>query len=168
MSLPALTYWNGNIQSGVPNILRLQWDITAAVTVAPQFPGLTPAVLTTFAAISSQATIDSFLGTSSEFLVAAFDSTSMGADAMGCIINMKGQANAVGHLRIVCASGTGGATQVDRIVADSSALTSSSLATEVALGANGNIAFKVDFGNTPDFDGLTSGVIIAEISWLAK
>ena len=67
-----------------------------------------------------------------------------------------------------CYSGTGGSTIVERAVKSSSALTASTLASECALGANGNMAFKVDFGNTPDFDALTSGLIVVKLMWVAK
>jgi hypothetical protein len=42
------------------------------------------------------------------------------------------------------------------------------LATECAKGSQGNLAFKVDFGNTPDFDGLTAGLIVIELHWVSK
>jgi hypothetical protein len=67
-----------------------------------------------------------------------------------------------------CYSSTAGSTLVERCVQASSALTASTLVTECAVGANGNMAFKVDFGNTPDFDGLTSGTIEIELYWVAK
>ena len=35
-------------------------------------------------------------------------------------------------------------------------------------GASGNIGFKVDFGNTPDFDALTAGTIAIKIIWKSK
>jgi hypothetical protein len=38
----------------------------------------------------------------------------------------------------------------------------------VAIGSSGNIAAKFNWGNTPDFDGLTSGIIVVEIAWSPK
>lgn len=162
---PGFFYWNEKLQRTVPQTLLLQWQITAAKTVSPLFQGLD--TLNLFDAVASQAVIDSFLGTTNEFTAAQFDATSMGADAYGVIINMRGQAAAVGALEIVCYSGTGGSTAVTRAVV-ASTLTASTLETAAAIGANGNLAFKVDFGNTPDFDALTSGLIVASLTWLPK
>jgi len=165
MAGPGFFYWNEKLQRTVPQTLLLQWQITAAKTVAPLFQGLD--TLTLFDAVSGQAAINSFLGTTDEFTAAQFDATSMGADAFGVIVNMKGQAAAVGALEVTCYSGTGGATAVTRAVV-AAGLTASTLETAAALGSQGNLALKVDFGNTPDFDGLTSGLIVARLTWLPK
>jgi hypothetical protein len=111
--------------------------------------------------------IDTFLGTSSEFTLAQFDATSMGADAFGVIVNMAGQVASAGAMSAACKSGTGLATVVTRD-ALSGTLTASTLETAFAVGANGNLGIKIDFGNTPDFDGLTSGLISIDVTWLAK
>ena len=160
-----LFYYNDKFGKTQARCLELVWEITGAVTISARPIG-TP-VLTAFGAIASQAVIDDFLGTSSEFDYLAFDATAMGADTMGCIINMSGQAAYVSHMEVICYSGTGGSTRVERAVKESS-LTDSTLETALELGANGNIAFKVDFGNTPDFDALTAGLIVARIYWIAK
>ena len=161
----SLMYWNEKVQRGESRELDLVFNITGAAA-STEVQGMP--VLSTYGAIASQSVIDSFLGTTNEFLVAAFDATSMGADAFGGIVNMGGQAKEVLFMSAKCYSGTGGATLVERLVQDSAALTASTLATEVALGANGNIAFKVDFGNTPDFDALTAGTIHVKIVWKSK
>ena len=166
MSATSLVYYNDQWGKVQPRILRLQYKITAAVTASPIVAN--SASLLTFSAIASQAVIDDFLGTTSEFNYLAFDSTSMGADAMGAIVQMNGQAKTVVAAVARCYSGTGGSTLVTRAVQASAALTNTTLATEVACGANGNIAFKVDWGNTPDFDALTSGTIDVEIHWISK
>jgi hypothetical protein len=161
----SLMYWNEKVQRGESRELDLVFNITGAkaATEVQAMP-----VLHTFDAFASQAVIDSFLGTTNEFLLAAFDATSMGADAFGGVINLAGQAKEVLYMSAKCYSGTGGATLVEKLVQDSSALTASTLATEVALGASGNIGFKVDFGNTPDFDALTAGTIAIKIIWKSK
>lgn len=166
MADTSLMYWQEKLGKTQPRVLRLEWEITGAKTVAPLVPGI-PA-LTAFDAIASQAVIDGFLGTTNEFLLAAFDATSMGADAFAAIVNVAGQAQKLTKVVATCYSGTGGATKVERAVKSSSALTASTLATEAAVGANGNLAVKVDFGNTPDFDGLTSGLIVLELYWISK
>jgi len=161
----SLMHWSDKLQKAESRVLTLVFNITgaAASTEVQRSP-----VLHAYGAIASQAVIDDFLGTTNEFLVAAFDATAMGADAFGGVINMAGQAKEVLYMNAKCYSGTGGATLVERMVQDSAALTASTLATEVAKGASGNIGFKVDFGNTPDFDALTSGVIVIEIAWKSK
>jgi hypothetical protein len=165
MSGPSLFYYNDQWGKVQPQVLRLQFEITAAKTVKPIVSN--SASLTTFDAIAAQATIDDFLGTSSEFTAAQFDATSMGADAFGVIVDMKGQAKSVVQMVARCYSNTGGADLVTR-QAKGGSLAASTLETAVACGASGNVAGKVVFGNTPDFDGLTAGVIDIEIHWIAK
>jgi hypothetical protein len=165
----SLFYWQEKLGKTQPRILRLGFQITAAKTVSPLVQGV-PA-LTTFDAFASQAVIDGFLGTTNEFLLAAFDATSMGNDTFGGLINMGGANGQVYKLLAFdakCYSGTGGSTLVERHVQSSAALTASTLASEAAVGASGNLGFKVDFGNTPDFDGLTSGMIQLEFQWISK
>ena len=108
------------------------------------------------AAIFTQALIDAHLGTSSEFTAAQFDATSLGADAQGIIIDMG------------CYSATGGATQSIVAVEDITTLQDSTLATECALGASGNVGIKIDWGNSPDFDGLTAGIVLIRVHWRSK
>lgn len=165
MADTSLFYWNEKFGKTQPRCVELVWKITGAKAVS-HLPIGAP-TLVAFDAIASQAVIDDFLGTTSEFLVAAFDATAMGNDAFACIINMAGQASYVSHMEVCCYSATGGSTAVTRSVYKSS-LTASTLETALALGASGNIAFKVDFGNTPDFDGLTDGLIVARVYWVSK
>lgn len=165
----SLFYTNERLGKTMPRLASFAFEITAAKTVSPLVFGYP--VLTAFDAIASQAVIDAALGTTNEFLLAAFDATAMGADTFALLANMGGAFGQVEKLlwsRARCYSGTGGATLVERIVKTSAALTASTLATEAALGASGNVAMKVDFGNTPDFDGLTSGLIIVEFGWISK
>lgn len=162
----SLTFWSDKLGKTQPRVLRLQFNITGAGTSAVDPVG--SPVLTTYGAFASQTVIDNFLGTTNEFLLAAFDGTAMGADAFGGVINMKGQVDKVVGMHARCHSGTTGITVVDQYVPDVSPLTASTLATEVAKGANGNIGFRCAFGNTPDFDGLTAGTIVIEIYWISK
>lgn len=163
MSDTSLFYKNEKLGKTQVRVLHLPFKITAAKTVA-QVP-LGQPVLTTFDAIAAQATIDDFLGTSSEFTIAQFDATAMGADTFGGVVNMLGQVKAVSMMEAVCYSASG-ATSVLR-GCQGVGLTASTLETAYALGAYGNLAFKVDFGNTPDFDGLTAGQIIIKLQWIA-
>ncbi len=167
-----LFYYNDKFGKTNPRELVLIWEITGAKTVA-QVPLGSPN-LATFDALT-QANINDFLGTVNEFTEAQFDSTSMGADAFGCIINMGtsssstqlGQAQQVLAFKIECFSSTGGSTLVTRESLNDG-LTASTLETALALGDYGNMAFKVNFGNTPDFDALTTGTIVATIYWISK
>ncbi len=168
MGATSLMYYQEAFYKGAPHILTLDWTITAATTVSATPMGASPASMVVFSAIASQAVIDNFLGTTSEFNYLAFDSTSMGADAMGVIVNMKGQAADLLHVESTCCSNTGFSDMVTRWSAKSATLTNTTLVTEAALGAYGNIAFKINWGNTPDFDALTSGLIVSKIAWIAK
>lgn len=167
--LPSIMPYNEVMTKGACRSLTLIWKITAAVTVSPRPIAAGPAAMVVFGAIAAQATIDDFLGTTNEFLIAAFDATAMGADAMGVIINMKGQAADLIGVETVCGSETAYATIVNRVALKSATtLTASTLVTEAALGASGNIAYKINWGNTPDFDALTDGYIRSTIYFIAK
>ena len=147
---------------------RLVFDITGAVTQSP-VPIDDSRALNGFAAGAfTQAIIDAHLGTSSEFTAAQFDATSMGADAQGIIVDMGGQVDELYYVVARCYSGTAGATLVERMFEDSSTLTDSTLASECALGANGNVGIKIDWGNSPDFDALTAGFVVVELYWRSK
>tara|TARA_R110000824_G_scaffold23048_2_gene83279 strand:+ start:513 stop:1019 length:507 start_codon:yes stop_codon:yes gene_type:complete len=120
------------------------------------------------AAIFTQALIDAHLGTSSEFTAAQFDATSLGADAQGIIVDMGKQCDELIMMEGYCYSATGGATQSIVAVEDITTLQDSTLATECALGASGNVGIKIDWGNSPDFDGLTAGIVLIRVHWRSK
>lgn len=162
MSDTSLFYKNEKLGKTQVRVLHLPFKITGAKAVA-QVP-LGQPVLTTFDAIAAQATIDDFLGTVSEFTIAQFDATAMGNDTFGGIVNMLGQVKAVSMMEAICYS-AGGVSVLRGC--QGVGLTASTLETAYALGASGNLAFKVDFGNTPDFDGLTAGQIIIKLHWIA-
>jgi hypothetical protein len=166
MSNAGLFAWQEKLGKTNPNCLTLVFQITAAKTVSA-VPQGTP-VLTAFDAIASQSTIDDFLGTTNEFLVAAFDATSMGNDAFACIVDMKGQVAKLLYATAECFSGAVGAEAYVMRESLNTGLTASTLETAASLGANGNLALKVAFGNTPDFDALTSGTIVLKLYWVSK
>lgn len=165
MSQASLMYWQDQLGKVDPRVTRLHYTITGAKACKPVVSNA--ASLVAFDAIASQSVIDDFLGTTSEFAVAAFDATAMGADAFAAIVNMKGQVKTLVQVVARCYSGTGGSTLVTR-QALGGTLAASTLETAAAKGANGNVAVKVNFGDTPDFDGLTSGTIEIEIHWISK
>lgn len=164
MSDTPLFYYNAELQKSQPRVLKLRYKITGAKTVKDLL-GSGQAVLTAFDAIASQSVIDNHLGTEDEFDADAFDATAMGADAFAGIVNMAGQASKVIRMEARCYSASN--TLVTRH-AQGGDLTASTLETAVAKGDDGNIAFKVDFGNTPDLDALTAGTIEIDIEWVAK
>ena len=150
------------------HISEFRFTITGAVTQTP-LPIDDASCLNGFAAGAfTQALIDAHLGTTNEFTAAQFDATSMGADAQGIIIDMAGQAAELFMFEGICYSATGGATQSIVADIDTATLTDSSLQTECALGANGNIGIKIDWSNSPDFDGLTAGQVLIRVHWRAK
>lgn len=156
--------WNSKVQSGEVCMLDVILPITAAKTVnvnAQRMP-----VYAFFDAITQQ-NIDDFFGSVNELPVADFDATAMGADAFGLLIDMGGQVESLHLMEATCHSGTGGATTVHRAIIPAG-LTASTLATECELTALGNIGLRIDFGNTPDFDGLTSGIIHIRIAYKTK
>ncbi len=161
-----LFYYQPALAKTNPRVLSLQFKITAGTTVSTLPMGWP--ILNTFTAIASQAVIDDFLGAVSEFNYLAFDATAMGNDAQGIIFNMDGQAQDVIGFEAKCYSGSGFTTLVERGYYSVPTLTNSSLVTEVAVGVYGNIACKIDWGNTPDFDALTDGYIVVDIYWISK
>lgn len=166
MSGPGLFLTQSGFGKTQPNVIDLTFAISGAVTSALVPPSAT--AVRSFYGAQTQAQIDAFLGTVLEFTAAQFDSTSMGADAFGVLLNMNGQAAQVVRAEAMCYSGTGGSTLVPRVAQGAAGLTASTLETACAVGANGNIGVKVDFGNTPDFDALTAGTIVIRVYWIAK
>ena len=164
MSQTSLFHYQDQYQKGLCRVDRFIWKITAATTSS-----LVPAqsaVLSTYTALT-QAQIDAFLGSSSEFNYLDFDATAMGADAFAAIFNFLGQVQSVSSVTAKCYSSTGGSTLVTRQT-QALGLTASTLETAAEVSSSGNVAVKVDFGNTPDFDALTSGTIEIEIAWVSK
>jgi hypothetical protein len=162
--LPSLMPYNEVFTKGAGRCLTLIYSITGAKTVAARPLGAAPAAMVVFDAIASQTTIDNFLGTSSEFTIAQFDATSMGTDAMGIIVNMKGQAADL--LCVDALMSTSTTTIVQKVSIKSTTLTDTSLTTECAVGASGNIAAKIIWANS--YDGLTSGLLRLNFYFVAK
>lgn len=167
MSGTSLYYWQDQWGKVQPQVLRLQYNITGAAACSPIIPNSASMVF--YSALSSQAQVDNFLGTTDEFLYTVFGSTAMGADAFGGLVNMggaSGQCSEIVQMVARCYSNTGGSDLVTRQC--QAAAIANTLGTRCQVGAYGNIAFQVDFGNTPDFDALTSGTIDIEIHWISK
>lgn len=177
MAGPGLIYENDYLYAKEDELI-LKFNITAAKTVSPM-PISNNAVLTAFDAIASQSVIDNWLGSTNEFLVAAFDATAMGTDAFACIVNMSGlkagvDASSTGSLAqaqsLLCAqislfSGSNGATAVSEGVASVATLTASTLSTQAACGAFGNLALRAVLSGV---DVLTSGIIVVRLHWVSR
>ena len=162
MADTSLMYWQEKLGKTQPRNLRLTWEITGTKTVVSLVPGIP--VLATFDAIASQAVIDDFLGTSSEFTAAQFDATSEGTDAFAVIVNMTKQVDRLLMASMRVLSGTNNTTEA-RTAAKGNVLNATTLATEAAKGSFGNMAAK--FVST-GIDALTSGLVIVEFHWVAK
>lgn len=163
MADTSLMYWQEKLGKTQPRVLKFAWEITGAKAVSSLVAGIP--VLTAFDAVASQTVIDDHLGTTNEFLVAAFDATSQGTDAFSVIVNLGKQAEKLLFAKASVHSGTNGLTLVESAAKSSSALTASTLASECAKGANGNLAAKFVLTGV---DALTSGVIVVELAWISK
>lgn len=161
MSSTSLMYWNEKLPKTQPRTLKFMYDITGAKAMTSLVSGIP--VLHSFDAIASQAVIDDFLGSTNEFLLAKFDATSMGTDAVAFIIDMKGQAAKILSAKVssILAAGT---VDVSKQV-QSSTLTASTLETKSELSSLGNIAVKAVLTG---LDALTDGTVLVEVEWIAK
>ncbi len=167
MADTSLIYWQEKLAKTQPRRLRISWSVvsgafTECVAGNP--------ILLTQGAISAQSTIDNFLGTSSEFNYLAFDATSMGTDAVGVIVDMKGQCAKVLNAAINMYSSTYLGTAAGGRALGSVGITATTLETAVACGASssitgsGNIAFK---GVVSGLDAIT-GLVVLDIDWISK
>ncbi len=163
MSQASLMHWQDQFNKGITRCDSFIWSITgaAASILVPAQSG----VLSTYGALT-QAQIDAFLGSTTEINYLAYDATAMGADAFGAIFNFNGQVASLSQVVATCYSASN--TIVTREMPTSTTLTNSSLTTEAAVTSLGNVGVKVDFGNTPDFDGLTAGRIRLDLYWVSK
>jgi hypothetical protein len=166
MADTSLMYYNAKLASSQPRRLQLVWEITGAKTISPLEASLP--VLPLFDAVASQAVIDDFLGTSSEFTLAQYDATSMGVDAFGCMVNMEKQCKKVTHMQCRAISTTTDAgdtvVQVEIKAAD---LVDSTLETALEVGADGNIGLKIDM-TAGNLDAIVSGLLVIDVYWMAK
>jgi hypothetical protein len=164
MSGTSIYHWQDQFLQGVPRTDRFVWKITGAGTNALILPQA--AALSTYSALT-QDQIDDFFGSVNEILADKYDSTSMGADAQGILLNYLGQVQALIQVTAKCYSSTGGSTLVTRQT-QALGLTASTIETAAVLTAQGNVGIKLNWGNTPDFDGLSSGTIVVDVDWISK
>ena len=162
MTATALMYYNDQWGKVIPRCLRLEYGITGAKAASALVPNSGSYVF--FDALTAQTQVDNFLGTTNEFLYTVFGSTAMGADAFGGLVNLGGQAAVVTQMVAECYSASD--TLVTRQAVN--ATITDAATTQVQRGSSGNVGFVVQFGNTPDFDGLTGGTIVVSIYWVSK
>lgn len=155
-------YWSDVAQRAQVSYVDLYYKITAAKTVTDLNKNQ---ALSLFDAVSSQSVIDDFLGTSSEFLAAAFDATAMGTDAFAVIVGMGGQGYQLLGAQAETYSGSNGLTVLPAGINSSSSLTSSSHTAECALGSSGNMAARFILTGV---DALTSGLIHVRLIYRMK
>lgn len=167
MADTSLIYWQEKLGKTQPRRLRVSWSVTSGAFT--ECVAGNP-ILLTQSAISAQSTIDNFLGTTSEFNYLAFDATSMGTDAVGVIIDMKGQAIKVVSAALNMYSSTYLGTAAGCRALGSAGITATTLECAVACGysssitGSGNIAFK---GVISGMDAIT-GLVVLDIDWISK
>lgn len=163
-----IRYWNPELELGQVVETKFIFNITGAKAVKSLTGNAV--VYTAADAIAAQSTIDTFLGTptgtTSEFNYLAFDATSMGTAALAFICNMNGQVDKLVAVRASVNSGTAGVTQAVKMLQPTAAgLTNTSLSTQFAKGANGNVAGRIVVTN---LDGFTSGTVTLTLFWRSK
>jgi hypothetical protein len=167
MADTSLIYWQEKLGKTQARRLRVSWSVvsgafTECVAGNP--------ILLTQGAISAQSTIDNFLGTVSEFNYLAYDATSMGTDAVGVIIDMKGQAIKVLNMSLNMYSSTYLGTAAGCRALGSAGITATTLESAVACGysstitGSGNIAVK---GVISGLDAIT-GLVVLDVDWISK
>lgn len=164
MAQTSLFYYQDQFLKTLPREDWIVFNITGAATNALILPN--SAILSTYAALT-QAQIDAFFGSVNEILADKYDATAMGNDAQGVLVNFNGQVNRLVAVTGTCYSSTGGSTAVTRQT-QAGGLTASTIETAAVLTANGNVGLKFDWGNTPDFDGLTAGTIAIRLLWVSN
>jgi hypothetical protein len=162
MSSNTLVYTSDKLERGEPVTTNLIYRITGAKTISDNAAN---AANVFFDTGITQATVDAFLGTTNEILIAGFGSTAMGTDAFGGIIDMGGQCTQLINIELRVFSGTSTATKTTGLAWGSATALPNTLTSDAQLGANGNIGFKVVVTGV---DAITDGMIEVIIKWRAK
>ncbi len=157
----SLVRWNDKAGKSIPRVDVYTYSITSAVAT-PLVAGY-PA-LVSFGALT-QATIDSYLGTSSDVNYLNFDATSLGTDAIGFIFDMAGQCKQLVSVGIVMRSGTGFVTTVERYATPNDVMVNTQLAVaEAALSTLGNPYARFVVTSIDS----TTGYIDVTVKWISK
>lgn len=161
MAQTSLFYYQDQYLAAMPRLDSVVWQITGAKASSLVLPN--SAILGLYDTIT-QGVIDAFYGSVNEVLAAKYDSTAMGTDAFGVLLNYNGQVQKLVSAELRSSTGTGGATIVDRIVLDTG-LTDSSLSTQATKTSLGNLALRFV---VTGLDALTSGQLILDLKWVSK
>lgn len=161
MSHASLMYFQDQFQTGIPRRDYFTFSITGAKASSLV---LQQSAISGFYDTITQATIDAFFGSTNEILAIKYDSTAMGTDAFGVLLNYGGQVQTLVKARAYSATGTGNATEVPRTTLNGG-LTDSSLSTQGVLTTLGNIGLRFVITG---LDALTSGLIVVEVDWISK
>jgi hypothetical protein len=162
MGQPSIYYENAPVQIADAYSLNLVFNVTAAVSPATGFVMTPyPANAATLGAgfyngataptALTQAQIDNFLGTTSEFLLANFSGLVLTTSSTAMIINMGGQCKDVYGAQYTLYSSTGqitvagGAAPTDNVFAKRVDTLGAVAANAIAVGADGNIGMQMDF-----------------------
>lgn len=156
----SLVCWNDKLDRTVPRVSEFTYTLTSGAMVPREgYP-----ILAATGALT-QATIDAFLGTSTEVNYLNYDATSLGTDALGFIVDMGGQVKKLISFEVIMRSGTGFVTTVRRYATTDDVMVNTSIAVaEAALSTTGNpyCRFVVT-----SFDS-TTGYIDLRMKWISK
>jgi len=161
MAQRTITYSSDKVQRGEPLITKFNFKITGTKTVTNQTAA---AAYSTFDAIAAQSTIDDFLGTTNEFLIAGFAATPMGTGAFGAILDFQGQVQELIKVNVKLLSGTDLGTVAETESWPDTALTAT-LVMSCQKGTNGNVAFHTVFTG---LDSVSAGTIEVSVYWRSK
>lgn len=158
--MKGLFYWQDKVGKTNPHIMSATYQITGAGAAAEVPKGLP--VLQTYAALT-QAQINDFLGTVDEFTAAQFDTTAMGVDSVGFIVNMAGQCKQLVAAEVILFTGAGVTVGAYRQL--DTGLTASSLTTQATVGEFGNVAARFI---VTGLDAATAGNYFLQLKWISK
>lgn len=162
MSANSLTYFSDRLERGSPVETTLLYKITGAKTIEDRAAN---AAQVFFDTGITQATVDAFLGTTNEILIAGFGSTAMGTDGFGGVIDMGGQCALLEAVRVRLLAGTSSATATQAVAWGSTTALPNTLTSDAQLGANGNVGFHAVVSG---IDAATAGMIEVTILWRSK
>lgn len=156
----SLAYWDDRLGKSVAREEVFTYVLTSGAMVPKQ---AYPVLLTTGAL--TQATIDAFLGSSTEVNYLNFDATSMGTDALGIIVNMAGQVKSLEYVEFIMRSGTGNVTTVRRYATAADVMVNTQLAVaEAEKSSSGNVSARCVITSLDS----TTGYLTVKLGWISK
>lgn len=160
--------YNDKVERGEPIITNFFYKVTGAETLTDFAAN---AMMTIFTG-PTQAVIDSFLGSTNEFLAVGFGTTAMAAGVFGGIIDLGGQLKELVYLRVTTKAGTAMITTAEKTLFSDTTALPDTKTNNVQVSSAGNVAFHVVMedidGSTGDIDTITAGLIQVQIAWRSK